>query len=155
MTDASHLHTPGRKTSLFAPDARTNARNAAEARFRLYGLTAVIIGVLALVVLLSSVLGSGLGAFRQTFIEIEVALDPARLDPAGNRDVEAMKKVTTIGYGKQIETALVAALAANGVDTAGINDKEIFGMLSKEAPATLRNQVLADPGLIGQTIAFK
>ncbi len=141
--------------SLFAVDARTRKRNAAEARFRLYGLIAVGIGVLALIVLLTSVLGNGLGAFRQTFLQLPIALDAAKLDPSGNRDGEAMKKVTTIGYGKVIQTALIAEISQRGIATEGVSAKDIFGLVSKEAPAQLRDQVLANPGLIGQTITFK
>lgn len=141
--------------SLFAPDARTRKRNAAEARFRIYGLMAVLIGVLALVVLLTSVLGNGLGAFRQTFIQIEVTLDEAKLDKTGSRDRAVMSNVTTIGYGKLIDAAVEAGLAENGIATEGLGRKDIAGLVSDEAAATLRNQVLADPSLIGQTIAFK
>jgi phosphate transport system permease protein len=54
-----------------------------------------------------------------------------------------------------IEGALVAELAAQGIDTEGVPAKEIAGLLSKESPATLRNMVLADPSLIGTTLRFK
>ena len=41
--------------SLFAPDPRTAARNAAEARFRIYGLVAITLAILALIWLLISI----------------------------------------------------------------------------------------------------
>ncbi|WP_145104250.1 phosphate ABC transporter permease PstA [Cereibacter sediminicola] len=141
--------------SLFAPDARTRRRNAAERRFRAYGLGAVILAILALLLLLTSVLGNGAGAFRQTFIAIPVTLDAAIVDPRGNRDIEEMKKVTTIGYGRQLEASMVAAVAAAGLQSEGISDKDIAGLLSKEAAAGLRNRVLADPELVGQTIEVR
>ena len=68
--------------SLITPDARTRARRAAERRFRLFGLAAVGLGVLALVVLMGSILGNGLPAFRQTFVTFPVTLDAAVLDEA-------------------------------------------------------------------------
>ena len=135
--------------------ARTRKRNASEWRFRAYGLTAVSIGILALFFLLFSVLGNGLGAFRQAFIEAPVLLDPAVLDKAGNRNPDEMKSVTTFGYAGLINKALVAELKERGVDTQGVKNADIAGMLSKEAPAQLRNLVLADPSLVGQTIPFK
>jgi phosphate transport system permease protein len=103
----------------------------------------------------ASVLSNGLGAFRQTFLVIEVKLDPAKLDPKGHRDIEEMKKVTTIGYGNLIKNALLADLAARGISTEGTSDKDVEALMSKESPAQLRDRVLAHPDLLGQTIAFK
>ena len=140
--------------SLLVPDARTRARNASERRFRLMGMAAVAIGLVALVVLLVSVLGNGLSSFRQTYVTIPITLDAAVLDKSGNRNPDEMKKVTTLGYGKLMQTALIAALAEKGVDTGDLKPKEIMGMMSKEAPADLREAVLADPSLVGQTITF-
>lgn len=152
MTDASL--NPAAPKSLLTTDARTRNRRAAEMRFRMIGLSAVLLGLVALVFLMVSILGNGVGAFRQTFVEIPVMLDPAALDKSGNRDVEQMKKVTTVGYGKLIEKALGAELVARNIDTQGLSSKDIMGLMSKEAPADLRNQVLANPDLLGQTITF-
>lgn len=143
------------RPSLYAADAHTRRRNAAEKRFRLYGVIAVGFGMLALVVLLSSVLGSGLGAFRQTMLEVSVTIDPAVIDPSGKRDPAELSKATTITYGKVLQTALETELTSKGLVPEGISPKEIGGMISKEAPAQLRNMVLADPELIGTTIAFE
>ena len=140
-----------RAGSLFARDPRTARRRAAEARFRAYGMGAVLVGVAALLLLLSSVLSSGLGAFRQTQIHIPVALAEAALDPSGTRDPAAMRKVTTIPYGKVIEAALRDAIAQAGIELP-LTDAEIAAMVSKEAPAQLRNKVLADPALVGGTV---
>ena len=153
MTDAT-LHSAQPSRSLLVVDARTRRRRAAETRFRAYGMIAISLGLAALVFLLTSVLGNGLGAFRQTFVEIPVTLDEATLDKAGTRDPKAMAKVTTVGYGKLIAKALEAELAAKGLDTAAVDSKAIMGLMSKEAAADLRNMVLADPSLIGQTITF-
>ena len=152
MTDVSLP--PAAAPSLLTADARTRRRKAAEARFRLYGVAAISIGLLALVFLLVSVLGNGMGAFRQTYVEIPVTLDAAVLDKAGTRDPGTMAKVTTVGYGKLIAAALEAELAAKGFDTSRVSAKDIMGLMSKEAPADLRRRVLADPALLGQTITF-
>jgi len=141
--------------SLYKTDERTKRRNAAEARFRIYGMAAVGFGVLALIVLLSSVLGQGLGAFRQTFVQIPVMLDPAVLDKTGNRDPAEMAKVTTIGYSKLLETAMVAELTEQGLLTDAVSSKDAGALISKEAPAQLRNMVLADPELLGTTVDFR
>jgi phosphate transport system permease protein len=66
-----------------------------------------------------------------------------------------MKKVTTIGYGNLLKKALVADLEAKGISTEGMSAGDVGDLLSKEAPAQLRNRVLANPDLLGQTIRFR
>jgi phosphate transport system permease protein len=144
MTDA-----PAPRRSLYDTSDRIRRRNAGEKRFRAMGISAIAVSMLALAMLLVSVLGSGLGAFRQTFVTIPVTLDAAVLDKAGNRNPDEMKKVTTVGYEKVLRKALVDAIAAAGLPVGDLTEKEIGALLSQEAPATLRNQVLADPALVG------
>ena len=140
------------RVSLFAQDARTKSRNAAEKRFRSYGLSAIVVALLALVWLLLSIFGNGLPAFRQTFISFPVTLDAAVLDKGGKRDVAEMAKTTTVGYAKLLATSLEAELAAKGIDLGEVKTKDLTKMISEESPATLRDRVLADPSLIGQTV---
>ena len=150
MSDAT-LH-GGAKASLLVADPHTRKRNAAEARFRAYGLSAIVVSMLMLVVLLFTILTGGIGAFRQTYLEIPVVLDAAQLDKAGNRDPQQIKKVLTLTYGKILQKSLDAAIADKGIVIADLSDKDRAGLISKEASAQLRDRVLADPGLIGQTI---
>ncbi|PUB19409.1 phosphate ABC transporter permease PstA [Yoonia sediminilitoris] len=140
-------------TSLLTTDARTKKRNAAEKRFKAYGLGAICIAMVSLVFLLGSVLSSGLGAFQQTYIALDVQLPEARLDKSGTRDLEVMSKVTTIGYAPILRDALVAQVAALGLTT-DLSDKDVGKMISKEAAATVRNRVLANPELVGTTVRF-
>ncbi|MBI6628292.1 phosphate ABC transporter permease PstA [Pontibaca salina] len=151
MSDRLRFEDP-RPGSLLERSDRTARRSAAEARFRAYGLGAVLIGILALAMLLTSVLSSGLGAFRQAYLHVPIYLSEAALDKSGTRDVEDLKKVTTIGYGKVIAAALNNAVARAGIVVDGLTDKEIADLISREAPAQFRNMVLADPDLLGQTV---
>ena len=68
MVDATNtLGAPPRKTSsLLALDPRTRRRNAAETRFKVYGIVAILIGLAFLVALTWAILSNGLGAFSQT-----------------------------------------------------------------------------------------
>ena len=141
--------------SLLVQDARTVRRNAAERRFRLYGLMAICLAMAALVWLLLSIFSQGLPAFRQTFLTFPVTLDAAVLDKAGNRNPAEMAEVTTIGYGKHLARALSADIAARGIDVGPLSSKDLAGMLSEQSAATLRDMVLADPGLIDTTLTFQ
>ena len=152
MTAAAASVTAG---SLFTLDGRTKRRNAAEARFRAYGLAAIITALLALVVLLISIFSNGTPAFKQTFVTLQVPLDPAVLDKSGNRDPAELAKITTVSYAKLLATGLQNAIAEKNIPLGEMNPKDVSRMLSEESPATLRNLVMANPALIGQTISFE
>ena len=141
--------------SLFTLDPRTQRRNRAEARFRRFGLAAIILSLLALVWLLVSILQAGSPAFRQTFLTFPVMLDEKTLDKSGTRDPAALAKVTSVGYGKLLARAFEAELDAQGITTDGLKAKDLARMISEESAAALRDRVLADPALIGQTITFR
>jgi len=140
--------------SLLTVDARTKRRNAAETRFKAYGLAAIVMAMLALAVLLTSVIGTGASSFKQTYATITVPLPEDKLDKSGVRDPDVMKKVTTIGYSSLLKNGMVAALQTAGIST-DLNAKDIGGMLSKEAAATVRGFVLANPDVIGGDATFE
>ncbi len=140
------------RTSLFTEDPRTRARNRAETRFRIYGLIATSTAILALVVLLISIMGTGLSAFSQTYLTLSVELPEAKLDKSGSRDPAVMAKVTTLGYAPLLSAALERVMAERGIVIAGLSAKKAGEIISKEAAATLRDTVLADPALIGKSV---
>ncbi|MDV4167986.1 phosphate ABC transporter permease PstA [Rhodovulum sp. FJ3] len=150
MTDAS----ANTATGLYATDAHIRKRNAAEKRFRLYGLAAVCVGILALIVLMTSILGNGVSAFRQTYVTLNVELLEAKLDKNGNRNIDDIKKVSTFGYAPLIQSAVEAAMVENGIEIEGLTGKEAGKIISKEAAAQLRNFVIANPDAIGTTVEF-
>ena len=140
--------------SLLTVDALTRKRNAAEKRFKAYGLGAIIVAMIALALLLTSVVSTGSSAFKQTYATITVPLPGAKLDKSGTRDLAVMKKVTTIGYASLLRDGMVATVEELGIAT-DLNAKTIGKMLSKEASATVRNAVLADPDIVGTDMEFK
>ncbi|MCA3444544.1 MAG: phosphate ABC transporter permease PstA [Rhodobacter sp.] len=144
-----------RRSSLMAQDALSKRRNAAEARFKIYGIVAIVIAMLALVWLLISIFSVGLPSFRQTFLTMPIELPADKLDKSGVRDVAVMSKVTTVGYAAVIQAALEKAIKEKGIDAGTMTPKDIAGMISLEAPAQLRNHVLANPELVGTAIDFE
>lgn len=140
--------------SLLTQDPRTKARNAAERRFRGYGLTAIVVALLALVWLLISIFSAGLPAFRQTFLTFPVTLEEKVLDKSGTRDIAVMSKVTTVAYAKLLSQSIEAEITARGIDLGGASAKDVTKLVSEESAATLRRMVLADPALVGTTIEF-
>ena len=155
MSDLSSPPSQAPKKSLLQVDIRTKKRNAAEARFKGYGIAAIALGLCFLVTLLVSIIGNGTPAFRQTFITIPIELPEAKLDKSGTRDLDVMKKVTTFGYKPVVQNALMDALAEQGVETPFAKAKDLGKLLSSSAPAQVRDMVLANPELVGQTIEFR
>ncbi|MEO0936610.1 MAG: phosphate ABC transporter permease PstA [Pseudomonadota bacterium] len=141
MTDAaSH-------TSLTAQSDLVKRRNAAEKRFRAYGLTAIMIGLAMLVFLVVTIVGSGWNAFFQTRITVQVELVQDEIDAA---EAGFLK---TAAYRGIISANLREQLTALGLGT-DVSDDDIEGLISRRAPAALRDFVRDNPDRIGDTVEF-
>lgn len=138
--------------SLLVPDARTRRRNAAETRFRAYGIIAIAIAIAALAWLLFSIFSGGGSAFRQTYATIPVRLDAAVVDPTGNRNPDEMAKVLTLSYGKLLLEGMKDYVASKNIQIEGLSDADLKSFLSEQAQTNLREQVLRNPELIGQVV---
>lgn len=157
MTDASLSASPGKRenVSLLAPDARTQNRKAAEKRFQAYGIAGIATGILCLIVLLVVIVSNGMGAFQQTFINVPVYLDPAKLDKKGNRDIDDIKKVSTFGYAPLIQNGVLKIVEDSGIETPLKKSKDLKALISASAAAQLRDRVIANPRIIGQTVDMR
>ena len=148
MTETSQTN------SLFKISDKTKNRNAAERRFRIYGILAISIGLLMLLVLASTIILRGTSAFQQTFITLEVDLLESKLDKKGNRNVDDIKKVSTFGYSPILMNAMKKVLEKHEISTS-LKKKALGGIISKSAPSQIRDFVLEDVNRIGQTVEFK
>lgn len=132
-----------------AQRALLKKRYASERRFRRLGGAAVLSAVAALAVLLGSVVTQGLPAFLEHRVRLDVTLDAAQIDPEGTRDPIAIAEAN---YGGLLKNALVAQLP----EVSSRSEKRaVLELLSAGAAYDLQARVVADPALIGQTIAFE
>ena len=152
MTDA--IQKLEKKKSLLQLDARTRTRNAAETRFKAYGIFAIAFGLLMLAILVFNIVTRGAGAYQQTFIALEVELLAGKLDKKGNRNLDDIKKVSTFGYTLLLSNALEAKVAELRIET-DLKAKKMVGILSKSAAAKVRDYVLNNPNKIGETVGFE
>jgi phosphate transport system permease protein len=130
-----------------AAQKRLKARYGAEQRFKIYGIVAVVLACLMLVVLLTTILREGVTAFWQTAIKLEVVIDPKVIDPQGTGDPAQFDR------GAFQELAL-AALYAEFPEAASRTDRRALrGLLSPVAGVLLSQKVLKDPSLVGQTVS--
>jgi len=124
---------------------RLKKRYAAERRFRMYGLGSIIAAGLMLVFLVGSISGTGYSAFLQTYIQLNISFDQEFLDPAGTGDVAQLK---TADYGGLIKKNL----RDNFPEVTARKDKrKLYNFVSPNAGFVLRNMVIEDPTLVGQT----
>ena len=148
------MNTPAPKTSLYTVSDRTKRRNASERRFRRYGQAAILVGLMMLFVLVYTIVSKGTGAFQQTFITVNIELLESKLDKKGNRNIDDIKKVSTFGYNPLLKTAIENAVTEAGIETT-LKSKDMAKIISKSAVSQIRQMVIADPSLIGQTIEIK
>ena len=125
--------------------ARLRRRYASERRFRWAGRIALTLGGVFLAVILGTIVSNGYTAWQQTFVALEVRFDPEKLDPegAGNQYVLAAGD-----YGGLVKAALRAAFPEVRERR---ERRELYALLGSGAAFHLREQVLADPSLVGTT----
>ena len=157
MTDAtaSGMAAPASarpKTSLMAETSLARRRNAAEGRFKAYGIAAIVLSLATLGFMLITILSDGVSAFFQAKMSFPMELTAETLDPQGNRNRDEMVKITTLGYNKVLAAAFQKELTAKGIAVDGQSDKEVADMISKDAAGKLRALVLANPEIVGTTI---
>jgi len=119
-------------------------RYSSEKRFRWYGILAIAASVGFLMILFSSIISNGWRAFKQTEIMLPIYYDPALLgDPSQG--------------GQGYENGNYAGLIKNSLakmfpDVSNRRQKrELYQLVSSGAQYQLRDRVLANPSLAGQT----
>ena len=116
-------------------------RYRAERRFRLYGLSAIMVSLLFLALLFFSIVGKGYSAFQQTFVKLDIFFDPAILHQ------DALASSDYQGLIKQTLRNMFPAVT-------GRRDKRmLYGLVSSGASFQLRDMVLKQPDVIGETRA--
>ncbi len=138
---------PSRKGSLTANDARTRKRNAAEARFKAYGIAAILVGISFLVVLAVAIIRSGVPAFTHTVVDVEITVTQDEFE-AAESELFKTKAYSQIFIGK-----LKAQLDEKGLDLE-IDPKGIERILGKIG-ADLREYYRENPDALGQPTWFE
>ncbi|ENN83986.1 phosphate ABC transporter, inner membrane subunit PstA [Rhizobium freirei PRF 81] len=127
-------------------DIGIKRRYAAERRFRAYGITAVIFGLVFLVTLVSTVVRNGYTAFVQTSITLPIEFSENLIDPAAKRASDP-KVLISANYPVLVRDALVKALDIDPANRALV--REAAAMVSDNARIVLRDKVAANPAIIG------
>ncbi|MGB2260089.1 MAG: DUF3333 domain-containing protein, partial [Porticoccaceae bacterium] len=98
-------------------------RNRAETRFRWYGRIAILIGLAAVILLFTDIISKGHGAFRVTYIQLDVHYDQ---DVIGVANMTDPAQLADGNWGAVPKNALRAKFS----DVSGRRDKrKLYGLL--------------------------
>ena len=149
MTDASmDSAAPKRRfVSLTAEDDRTRKRNAAEKRFRMYGIVAIAIGLFFLVSLVYAILSQGLPAFKQAVVKIEYTLTQEQYDDAES------KLLKTAVYTDNFVAYLSEEMNARGIEVEF--DAAAIERLLGKVGGDLRAFYGENEDMVGQPVTFE
>jgi phosphate transport system permease protein len=148
MTDAAVVR--GRVLDLTSDVARAHVRRRyrAEARFRAYGVAAILFAALALVVLIADIVVKAIPAFTIAELTMQVEASAEAIDPTGSNDPAVIARGDFV---KPIRDSLLAMFP--GVAENRRQRQALFGLLSSNAAMGLRADVMADPALIGTRVS--
>ena len=133
-------------TNTAAIQASLKKRYAREKRFQWYGRLAVLTGFVFLFILLADIVGKGAPAFTQQYIKVTVEFDPDRLGVEPGASDEELRQADYLGVVK-------SSLRAMFPEASGRQEKrQLYRLISIGAEYDLRDYVLDNPELIGQTL---
>ena len=115
------------------------SRYRAEKRFRFYGVSAIVVSLIFLAILFTAIISRGYTAFVQTSVKLDVLFDPSQIDrenpSQGNYQTVVKKSVRSLF--PQVKKRR--------------DKKDLYSLVSSGAAFQLREMVIKDPGLIGET----
>lgn len=120
-------------------------RYARERRFRALGLGAILLSLAFVLMLFTNIISKGYGAFVQTHIVLDVYFDPKIIDPTNARDPALLARANYRQVVRQPLRNLFPAVKKRR------EKRQMYRLLSIGAAYHIKQQVLADPSLIGQT----
>ncbi len=114
-------------------------------RDRAYGILSIGVGLLALLILFTDIIGKGHSAFFEHYIQLEISLDR---DVLGVDDASDDEQLNYANFGGVIKEALRERFP--GVDDRQ-QQRQLYALVSSGASYNLRDELKADPSLLGGT----
>lgn len=117
-------------------------RYRAEKRFRFFGMLSVGVGILALIGLFVQIIGNGIGAFQQTYVQLEVEFSGEVL---GITDARDDQQLLVANYDAVIRNALRERFPSV---TKRREKRDLNGLVSIGASYHLKDMLTKDPELL-------
>ena len=124
---------------------RIAARNAAERRFRFYGILAISISLLFLLIFFSSLINRGYSAIQQSFIALDITYD-AKILGIGDDHSEAQLRLGN--YASLLKEALSKQFPEARSRS---QRRQLQALFSSDVRYQLSQRLLQKPALIGHT----
>lgn len=120
-------------------------RSRSESRFRWYGRVAIIIGLAAVLALFVDIISKGHGAFKATYIQVDVHYDGDRLGVTSLTDESQLMQANW-------DALVKSALREKFSDVSGRRDKrQLYKLVSNGTGFDLKEHLVANPVLLGET----
>jgi phosphate transport system permease protein len=117
-------------------------RRRKEYTFRLVGFFATAVGIMFLGVFFASLIAKGSSAFKQTFVQLDIELDPQVIAPDGELDLQYA----------DFDGLVRDSLREQFPDVSGRGDRrQLYRLVSVGAAYQLRALVESDPSVVGTT----
>ena len=139
MTSKIEATSSGSHWDTAAFKRRLRRRRAAEKRFKWYGIGAVLLGLFFVFLLFFSIAVSGVSAFWQTQIQLDIYFDPAEISE---------ENLYSANYGKLVKQAMYSQFPEV---TKRKEKRQLSRMVSVGADFMLQELVADDPSIIGTT----
>lgn len=131
------------RSAWYETRADLRARHRADKRLQMYGILAISFALVMLATLVTTIVATSLPAWTQTMVTLDVVLPEGSIDRTNPRDAS---------YGKFIKNSL-ASLYPEAAENP-VEFRKLRSLFSSSAQYDLRDRVVADPSLIGQTIKY-
>ncbi|OUS13512.1 phosphate ABC transporter, permease protein PstA [Gammaproteobacteria bacterium 53_120_T64] len=120
-------------------------RYRAEKRFRLYGVVAILFGLLCVATLFVDIIGKGHGAFRQTYVQLSVNYEA---DVLGIGDIDDAQQLALANFSGLVKKSLRSRFG----DVSGRKEKrQLYRLVSNSAEYDLADRLKANHQLLGQS----
>ena len=129
-------------------EQRLKKRHNAEKRFKLYGLTSILLAIFFVIFLLNAIFSKGSGAFLKTTIDVEVNFDADTLELSESPPLEDLENTD---YYELAIDSILKVKKVNGLT----EEKLLINLFSPDYEYEIRNFLLDNPKALNQTTVLK
>jgi phosphate transport system permease protein len=133
---------PARESASLASNRRVRRRYAADRRLQAYGIIAIGLAIGLLGILIGSLIVTGYPAFTQTKVNLEIYIDPAKVDP---------KDPAQGNFRALVRDALVSNFPEATTDK---QKTDLTKILTSDATYIVRDYVVRHPETVGQRVTL-
>jgi len=120
-------------------------RNKAEKRFQWAGRLSISFGIACVLFLFTDIISKGIGAFTQTYVEVEITFDQEKL---GLSPQSTEKEIKAASFGSFFKKSLREQYP----EITGRKEKrQLYAMFTSDMPLILRDMVVSNPSIMGTT----